>query len=127
MIIGYVGARCNQWAEWYLRREALGMGYPRECPYTRLQARGGQGYNQTFDEAAWEIHQAINGLDPVLKLAVYAFYIRKGTIEQRSRDCGCSFKTLYRRVEEAHLRIMEWLNDETAGVPHPVIKYPLPA
>lgn len=114
----YINTRCNQWADWYVRRQASGLGYPRECPYTRLQARGGDGYQLTVDEAAWEIHQAIHGLIEEEKLAVKSFYLVSGTIEHKIRVAGCSIPTLYRRIDRAHNRIMEWLNDLAAGVEH---------
>ena len=117
-MIEYINTRCNQWADWYVKRRANGLGFPKECPYTRLQARGGDGYQLTVDEAAWEIHQAINSLIHEEKLAVECFYLVSGAIEHKIQRAGCSIPTLYRRIDRAHNRIMEWLNDEAAGVDH---------
>lgn len=117
-MIPYMNVRGNQWAEWWWRREASGLGFPKESPYTRLQARGGNGYQLTTDEAAWEFHRAVHSLSEDLQKAMLAFYINKGTIEQRAKDCGCSQVYLYRLVDRAHVQILGWLNDEAAGVHH---------
>jgi hypothetical protein len=117
-VIEYINVRCNQWAEWHRRRVDSGLGFPKECCYTRLQGRGPDGWQLTIDESAWEIHRAVHSLDDCLRMAVTVFYLGRGTIEQRARDCRCSFKTLYRRIDQAHVEIMGWLNDESAGVRH---------
>ena len=121
-MIEYINTRCSQWATWRRRKDDNGQGFPKECIYTRLSGRGGKGYNPTIDEAAWEIDQAVRALPVELKKAVMVFYLGRGTSEQKARDCGCHRDTLFVRVHLAHQGIMEWLNDEAAGVAHPPIK-----
>ncbi len=118
-MIDYINMRCNQWADWHSKRKAGGLGFPRECCYTRLQARGGDGNASLIDEAAWEVHQAITDLPPLLNLAVIEFYLKRGTSIQKARACGCTESTLFYRIHSAHLKIMDWLNAEAAGLPHP--------
>jgi hypothetical protein len=117
-VIVYINNRCNQWADWCTRRKVGGLGFPRECCYTRLEARGGNGNSSLIDEAAWEIHQAVGDLPPVLQTAVMVFYLGKGTVDQKARDCLCARRTLFDRIQMAHVRIMDWLNAEAAGLPH---------
>lgn len=117
-MIDYINTRCAQWAAWRRRKDDNGLGFPRECPYTRLQARGGSGYNHVTDEAAWEIECAVRSLDDQLKKVIEVIYLGKGTSRDKARDCRCAESTMFERVHRAHLRIMEWLNDEAAGVPH---------
>lgn len=118
-MIQYINTRLNIWAEWHRKRQDSGGGFPKECCYTRLQARGADGFQLTLDEKAWEMHRAVHSLDEILRQAIFAFYTGKGTIDQRARDCDCSFKTLYRRIDQAHVQLLGWLNDEAAGVQHP--------
>jgi len=116
-VISHINDRCNAWADWIARKLLLGTGYPRECVYTRLQARGGSsGFELTIDEQAWEIHQAVKTLPPQLLEAINAFYLGKGTVDDKAKDCRCHRDTLFVRVHRAHIVIMDWLYAEAAGL-----------
>ena len=115
-MIVYINARLNAWAEWHARRGDSGLGFPRECSYTRLQARSGSGFKAEVDDAAWETHRGVNALIIERRAAVFSFYVRRGLVIQKARDCGCSVATLYRRIDAAHQDLLGWLNDEAAGL-----------
>jgi DNA-directed RNA polymerase specialized sigma24 family protein len=94
-----------------------GLGYPRECSYTRLIERSGNGFHSpNFDEDAWLVEKAIQSLPDSLKDTVQVFYLRVGTIEQMAKELHCHRVTIYARIDVAHSKIMDWLNDEACGV-----------
>ena len=115
-MLTYINSRLNQWAEWLRRREDGGLGYPRECPYTRLQARSSTaGYIPIDEGEAWEIERAVQHLRthaPHLHQVVVLFYRKTMTGEQMARECGCSRDTLYARLHQSHVEIMNWIHDE---------------
>lgn len=117
-MIEHINNRCNQWARWRMLRGDNGLGYPRQCNYTKLvpiHASRDPGR----DEACWEIEQAYHALpsdERNLKGIIDKFYLGRGTIDQRARDLGIHRDTMYARLHQAHVKIMEWLNDEAAGL-----------
>ena len=117
-MIEHINTRCNHWAQWLRTKSDNGLGFPRQAAFLNVPG-GGQGWRTPANEAAWEIHQAVNALNDELKQAVWVFYLGRCTMDQKARDCRCHRDTLYSRIHTAHLRIMEWLNDEAAGLVHP--------
>lgn len=118
-MIEYINLRCIQWAQWTRRKEDHGLGFPKECCYTK---QGGKpppgGHLPPVDEAAWEVHCAIKALSPKLNNVVTVFYLGKGTADQKAKDCGCHRDTLYDYLHMAHVQIMDWLQAEAAGIGH---------
>lgn len=108
----YIKRRLVQWAEWSLQRDSGGLGFPRECPYTRMQARSGTGgfFSPDIDVDAMEIEEAVRDLPDHLRLTIRVFYVAPGTIEQKARDLGCCRQRVYGRIERAHAMILGWLN-----------------
>lgn len=113
----YINSRLNIWAQWSLQRTSGGLGFPSECPYTRLAARTSNGLTSpAINEEAWLVEKAVQSLPDYLKETVRVFYIGKGTVEQKAKDLRCSRDTVYARIERAHGQIMDWLNDEACNV-----------
>jgi hypothetical protein len=113
----YINNRLNQWALWSAQRLSGGLGFPSECSYTRLTARSSNGFRSpNFDEDAWLIEQAVLALPDYLRETVIAVYIKTGTTEQKAKDLRCHRDTIYARLDLAHSKIMDWLNDEACGV-----------
>jgi DNA-directed RNA polymerase specialized sigma24 family protein len=104
----YIKTRLNQWAEWSLQRDSGGVGFPRECSYTRMQARSGSaGFTSPdIDVDAMEIESAVNELPEPFRTVVRVFYIAPGTVEQKARDLGCHRTRVYSRIETAHAMIL---------------------
>ena len=109
-MILHINDRLNKWAFWCLTGRTANIGFPRKSSYCSLEGRGGNSLSAEFNDDAWEIEQAVQSLDEILKKAVMQFYTGRGTIEQKARDCGCTKMTLYNRVESAQYKIMDWLN-----------------
>lgn len=111
-MLSYINSRLVQWAEWVKRKDDGGLGFPRECSYTRLQGRGSNGFRPNVDNEAWEIEQAVTALQvesPHLHQVVQLFYLRSMTAQQMADKCGCSRDTLYTRLHHAHVEIMNWM------------------
>lgn len=107
----YIKTRLNQWAEWSLQRDSGGLGFPRECSYTRMQARSGSAgfMSPDIDVDAMEIESAVSELPEPFRTTVRVFYIAPGTIEQKARDLGIHRTRVYSRIERAHTMILGWI------------------
>lgn len=108
-MILHINDRLNKWAFWCLTGRTANIGFPRKSSYCSLEGRGGNGLSAEFNDDAWEIEQAVHSLDDVLKDAVKIFYLGKGTSEQKARDCGCAKMTMYKRIDCAQRKILDWL------------------
>ena len=105
--------RLGRWAQWVLTRESGGLGYPRECPYTRLMARGGSGFIPGLDAEAMQIETAVCELkkeNAELHQVIHVRYLGTRTLDQMYRVCGCSERTFFRRLAEAKLAIKKLLD-----------------
>lgn len=114
-MLTYINSRLVMWAEWVRRKDDGGIGFPRECSYTRLQGRSGGGFVPNVDADCWEIECAVTALktaSPRLHQVVDLFYCRTMTGEQMAKRCQCSRDTLYARLHQAHVEIMNWLQDQ---------------
>lgn len=106
----YIRERLAKWGEWSARRESGGLGFPRECSYTRLQARSGEGFaaSPDVDSDAMDTERAVNELPEHLRDTVRAYYVKPGTVEQKARDLRCGRDTVYSRIERALPLLAEW-------------------
>ncbi|MFA5824800.1 MAG: hypothetical protein WC825_02375 [Gallionellaceae bacterium] len=104
--------RMIRWAEWLLRGDGGGLGFPRECSYTRMQQRGDGGYcSPEVDLESAETEKAVQALEQDLKLAVQVYYLASATRETQAQYLKCHVRTMERRVERAHVQIMQLLDD----------------
>lgn len=124
-MIGYVNNRLVMWSEWVARRDDAGLGFPKECSYTRLMQRsGGAGYQPEFASEALEIDRAMTALkkrDPQMFRAVHLFYgieFKQGkaltvrmTKEQIAKDLGRHRDTVYDWIDRAHRVILDALHE----------------
>lgn len=106
--------RLNNWAEWNLRREDSGIGFPRECSYTRLQiSTSGGGYMPIIESDAWLIEHAVITLGqayPILHQVIVERYLKTRSAEQMYRACNCSERTFFRRLQDAKCIIKKTLD-----------------
>lgn len=109
-MIDYINARCLAWAEFSRRKVSSRLGYPRQSAFARWMPSGTCRVPIDEDEVA-EIEKAVLSLDAELLAVVRGMYLEGGTVEQKARDCGCCRDTFYTRLHRAHVRIMEWLQD----------------
>lgn len=104
--------RLIRWAEWVMRGNGGGLGFPRECSYTRMQQRGGDGgYSIDVDLESAETEKAVQALEQELKLAVQVYYMTATTREIQAQYLKCHVRTMERRVERAHVQIVQLLDD----------------
>lgn len=100
--IDYIKQRLARWGEWNARRESGGLGFPRECSYTRMQARSEVGLTAPeIDQEAVETEHAVAELPEYLRETVRSYYVKPGTVEQKARDLRCGRDTVYARLERA--------------------------
>ena len=121
MIIPYVNSRLVLWAEWVLKREDGATGFPRECPYTRLVARGGgAGFVMDVDGEAMEVDKALLDIKkhyPDTYKALHLFYgvdFKNGkavsvmmTKDMVAKTIGCHRDTVYSHLDRGHRMLLE--------------------
>jgi hypothetical protein len=131
-MIPYVNSRLVMWAEWVLKGQDSGLGYPKECPYTRLMARsGGGGYQPNFDSDSREVDEVLAKLkqeQPALYRTTHLFYgidFKSGkafsinlTSQQIAKTLECHRDTVYSNLDRAHRLILDGFleNDAIAHV-----------
>jgi DNA-directed RNA polymerase specialized sigma24 family protein len=117
----YVMSRLCLWAEWRLRRDDGGLGYPRHSAFAKSPGAG--FWSPEMDSAACEMDQCVCALERDLHQAVMEEYTRTGTQEQKAKRCGCTAKTFCARLERAYRELLGLMNDQAAGLPLPVHVY----
>ena len=110
-MIDYIHNRLCRWSVWVAKGNRVqGLGYPSACAYTRLTPRGPRP-DVDFNEDAFEIYRAISSLDPGMVCFLRMFYTEPGTVSAKAAKIGCHRDTLYARLHQAQVRIMDWLQD----------------
>jgi len=109
-MILHINAKLNVWAEWVIGgRKVVGLGYPSQSAFTRLTPTAGSLRAPIENEQAWEIEQAVHRLDANHRAVIEQFYLRTGTGETHAKALRMCRDTLYVKLHDAHVRIMEWL------------------
>lgn len=125
MINAYINSRLVIWSEWELKREEGALGYPTECPYTRLvQRSGGAGFKPDFDSDAYEISLIlikIKNINPEIYRVLHLFYgveFSNGQVKAVSmtrdaiaKDIKCHRDTVYNYIDKGHKLIMDFLHE----------------
>ena len=107
-----IQSRLGRWAEWLLRSSGGALGFPRECPYTRMQARSESGFcSEEIDTESAETEKAVQTLPAEYKLVVQVYYLYGGTREQQARALQCPLSTMKRRIGMAHEMVSSALDD----------------
>lgn len=106
VLIDHMHRRLLRWADWSSRgRRASGLWYAR-CPLAAWgEASEGSVPDVTLDVEASDTDRAITHLPDDLRAAVRAYYLGRGTLEQRAQDCLCHKNTLCNRVARAQGRL----------------------
>jgi DNA-directed RNA polymerase specialized sigma24 family protein len=109
-MITHINAKLNVWAIWVVGgRKVVGLGYPSQCAFSRLTPNATTLRSPIANEEAWEIEQAVHRLEAPLRDVVEQFYLRAGTVETHAKALGIGRTTLFTRIHDAHVSIMEWL------------------
>jgi DNA-directed RNA polymerase specialized sigma24 family protein len=112
-MIVHINNLLNHWAMWSTRRASSGLGYPRQAIYTRLVANGSAMLMPEIDEESWAMEQAVQALKSRQNLheVVIEVYLKGGTSEQKAKALHCHRDTMYVRLHQAHIAIMDWLSE----------------
>ena len=117
----YLEDRLTEWADWIVRYNAYGVGYPSKTIEARLRDEGGvliSGTGQFYpptNPRAEEIEQCIKALNeqiPKLAKAVRAYYLEPGLIKHRARKAGCSYSQFRVLVDMAKV----WLKGRLSAM-----------
>lgn len=115
-MIPHINDRLNNWAVWSEQRLSSALGYPKAAAFTRLSPGSGHfDVAVVISDDAWEIEQAVSALPENLRVVVMAVYRIRATTDQTCKHLAMSRATLYRRIDELHLVVMDWLLDYYAG------------
>lgn len=118
-MIPYIDMRLQRWAEWSCRREDNGTGYAMSV-LNRMIVGSEVWAETSFDSRplidcgdveAMDTEHAVQSLRHELKRVVIECYIQRGTKEQKARSLGMCLKTMYLKLDMAHVRVMDALQN----------------
>ncbi|MGC0151027.1 hypothetical protein ACPRNU_01030 [Chromobacterium vaccinii] len=109
-----IDSTLRAWSEYVLRREEGGLGFAQQSIYRQIEAGGEAAVAAPFagvplgvmDAADRQLldqveHVVMRVLDAGSRAALMAFYLGRGTVDQKARDLGTTRRTLYRWVDLA--------------------------
>lgn len=113
-LIPVIDRKLQNWGEWTLRNEDSGAG---EAAGVSMLGKliDGQGVlirstdpsAGSMPDEVFDVGRAVERLPVKLQQVVEAQYLDlTATHQQRAESCGCAYKTFYRRLAEAHQRIL---------------------
>lgn len=114
-MIEHMNHRLVMWAEWAIRRDDGGLGFPRQAHYTKAVLTHTRGCVEEIDEQSMEMERGVLALRhdrPVLAEVVMEYYRKTGSAEFKARVLGIHRDTLYSRLHQAQVWLMEWLQDQ---------------
>lgn len=117
MII-HINDRLNRWVDWCGRgKKVNGLGYPDKVAFYRLAPLPSAKRDPVIDEECLEIDTIIRFMilsrqyQPLIEV-IDQYYRHAGTAESHAKDLGISRRTLFNRLHQAHVKIMEYLQDD---------------
>ena len=114
-MIEYMNSRLCLWAEWAIRRDDGGIGFPRQSQYTKAVISHNRGNIEEINESAMEMESGVLALRsalPILFDAVMEFYRKTGSVAFKASHLHIGVATLYNRIHQAHAWLMNWLQDQ---------------
>ncbi len=117
----YLEERLNEWADWIVRYNAYGVGYPHKTIEARLREEGGilisgtGQFHPPTNPRAEEIERCLTVLNeqiPKLANAVRAYYLEPGLIKHRAKKAGCSYSQFRVLVDMAKV----WLKGRLSAI-----------
>lgn len=96
------------WAAWKL---GGGSFFPPVTSAYDLEARGRHEETsvELINGEAIDVERGMATLADELKLVVAEYWLRRGTVRQKLKSCRCSSRTFYRRLDQAHRQIHEYI------------------
>lgn len=120
----YVASQLKIWADWRIRREQGGTGFPRKVSFLKVAPQASGYWTPEMDSQAYQMDQCVMALDEILYKAVVASYIHTTTLEQKCNFCDCKERTYRYRLADAHQKLLGLMNDLAAGIPIKTIPKP---
>lgn len=129
-MIPYIDTQLDEWARWRMQARSSRSVSPYPA-YRQMEHNYASAAIDPGPPRSWvpvnELHciatdralGALHAASPILYEATTEYYLRIGPSELVYRALGCSERTLYRRLHEAHLLLLGWLNDLAAGIAIP--------
>lgn len=124
-MITYINARCIAWA-YHVAGKAVDVGYPHQSSIANFMAAASSGRIPINVREAEEIDAAVTALRPERELyeVVMLFYcnlvegrrVADSSAVAMAQRLGIHRDTFYARLHRAHVRIMEWLQDNDMPV-----------
>ena len=115
-MIDYINHRLVCWAEWAIRRDDGGLGFPRQSHYTKAFLSHSGRNVEEINEEAMEIETGVllmrRSRDD-LYLVVMEFYRRTGSAEYKAKKLHVCKDTMYSHLHQSHIWLMEWLQEQT--------------
>lgn len=113
-LIPSVDRKLKAWGEWTLRNEDSGGGEVAGVSMLGKLIEGRGMLVRSTDPSVgsmpddvFDVGRAVERLPVKLQQVVEAQYLDlAATHQQRAEACGCAYKTFYRRLAEAHQRIL---------------------
>ena len=118
-MIPYIDIRLQRWAEWSCRREDNGTGYSMSV-LNRMAAGSDVWAESSFESRplvdvsdceAMDTEHAVQSLRNELNRVVIEVYMQRGTSEQKARHLGMCKKTMYLKLDSAHIQVMNALQE----------------
>lgn len=100
------------WARWRLSKENQVGGVPWARMMTESEVWIAKTANIPIDLLdAGRMEHYVMALDPVLRRVIAEFYLWTNPIDQKARNCACSIRTFYNRLNKAHELIEKMQRD----------------
>jgi DNA-directed RNA polymerase specialized sigma24 family protein len=124
-MIPYINAQLVRWSDW-LRTGHTRLGYPRRAAFVGAMGGGRGAAIHLPDDEAMAICTAVAALEPSLHAAVECYYrsMQNCTADQIAKHLSCSRRTVFDRIDRAHIHLIGYLNDLAAGVSVPAWSAP---
>lgn len=115
-MIPFINDKLQMWAEWVVTgRKVVGLGYPSKCAFSRLTPCSSGWQSPIVNDEACMIDRGVTGLDTHLRDVVEQFYLRAGTADTHAKALRICRDTLYTRLHQSHVKIMDWMHDCEGG------------
>lgn len=121
MNLTYIQIKILMWADWRVRRDNGGLGYPKKCAFVRTTSGGGF-WTPEMDSECYAVDQQISALAAERKQIILVYYTQIGTHEQKAFRCGVSLSTFKRRIAEAEAELSKLLGYKVQTSAHALKK-----
>lgn len=108
-----IDEQLTRWGNFVMGRECYGVGYPKRCPTFNLDPRSSCGTLTLIDAVIGDIDRIVMEFAstyPELFRVAFCWYAFGMPYSVCAHHCGCSEKTVYRRIERLKEKVKERLN-----------------